>query len=932
MHRFQLNKIAVFAIVAGLALAPTFAKTEGSLAGIVKDGQGAPLPGVTVTVSSADLIGGSRSTTTDANGNYRFPALPPGNYAIKSELFGFKTFEQDGIQIQINQPASFNPVMGVEGVEIGIEVRAHEDIVQPEKTQVSTALNNEFVDNIPVLGRSYQTLLLLAPGVVNEAGNGTFGGANVNSHGARGNANQYMFDGGNTTDTNLGTFGTNFNQDAVDQIEVITAGYKAEFGRSDGAISNILTKSGGNEFEGSFRFDLRDSSLDKRGSGKQAFQDQDFYRRYYSATLGGPFVKDRFWFFLSLYYQDRKQVSQYEGGAYPVQDRPAEFWDYFAKLTYQINDDHQLLFSFHFDPATIHNAYSNGDFPPEHRTEQHQEGKFYLVKESAVFTPNVFLESLVYVTDGQVLEIGPDSDAPSSSFPYPGYDQSTGAYVGANNFIVATNRDRNQFREDLSIFIDDAMGTHDMKIGVNYELEFANETDVTFPDYILENGVPVEKHFSPNDPRFSPTAASHARIFSAYLQDSWSPKPGLTFNLGVRADYEEVEFNGFSGSDQVFVDPTFTPEDARVIVDSVSDVGVAPRLGFSWDPQADGKNVIRGSASRFYTTIPGYAGTWDRNAQLSNSLSCDTDPQGNCINTGSIETTLFYLDRDIKMPYTDEFTVGYEREIVPELAIGVTGIYRKGHELFQDTDPNTFYTDEDGDGFAETKNRVNPNFNTLFVLGNNNRSEYKGLEITARKRLSDNWQLLGSYSYSIAKGMGEWGGTADGDDARLIPFEYSYANWDQRHVVKLDGTYFLPLDFIVSASARWQTGTPYSIDVKNFVDLNGNGFPDSGETGSIAGGGNHWIGKRNSQRNDTYFNLDLRAEKAFVFKGVTLGIFGDVFNVLNDQSTVSTGAAMLVYNPNCDPSTSECLPPGTIKKTEEKRFGRQFQLGFRINF
>ena len=347
----------------GLVALPTFAKTEGSLQGVVKDANSGTLPGVTVTIESTSLLGGSRSVTTDANGAFRFPAIPPGTYKISAELFGFKKFEKEGLQIKINSPATFDPILATEGVEISIDVRAHEDIVETEQTETSTVLNNEFVDNIPVLGRSYQTLLMLAPGVTNQDGNGFFGSGNVNSHGSRSDANQYLFDGGNTTDTSYGSFGTNFNQDAVDQIEVITAGYKAEYGRSDGAISNVLTKSGGNDFEGAFRLDLRDSSLDKRGSGKSEFQDLDFYRRYYSATLGGPFIKDRFWFFASLYFQDRKVVSNFEGGAFPVQERPAQFYDYFAKLSYQINADQQIVFTFPHDPATIHNSYANGDYP-----------------------------------------------------------------------------------------------------------------------------------------------------------------------------------------------------------------------------------------------------------------------------------------------------------------------------------------------------------------------------------------------------------------------------------------------------------------------------------------------------------------------------------------------------------------------------------------
>ena len=918
MYYSYPRNILVLALVIGLAAAPSFAKTEGSLSGQVKDGSGEPLPGVTVMVESPELLGGSRTTTSDAKGSYRFPALPPGTYKVSAELFGFKKFEQDGLQIQINQPATFDPILTVEGVEIGIEVRAHEDIVQPEKTQVSTALNNEFVDNIPVLGRAYQSLLALAPGVT--FGDSFFGG-NPTSHGARSDANQYLFDGGNTGDTALGTFGQNFNQDAVDQIEVITAGYKAEFGRSDGAIANVLTKSGGNNFEGSFRFDIRDSSLDTHGSGKAAIKDQDFYRRYYSATLGGPIIKDRFWFFASYYFQDREEIVQYSGSAlYPVQERPADIYDYFAKLTYQISDDHQLLFSFHHDPATFHNAYRSGDYPPHYRNQQYQQSEVYLVKETAIFSPNVFLESLVNIMDDNNLEVGPDENAPASGHSFNGFDRVTRQYFGRDPDQTLTTRDRSQIREDLSVYIDDAKGTHDMKFGISYELEstFQDETDEDF--YILEDGVFVEKQFTPNDPNFPSTESAHTRILSVYAQDSWSPMDGLTLNLGVRLDHQEIEFNGHTGWPTVIQDPNFTFDDVTLIIDEIEDTGVAPRLGFSWDVNNDGRNVIRGSASRFYSTIPGYVGTWDRGTYAV-GLSCSTDPvTGECLSTETPEPLYYYwMDRDIKMPYTDEFTVGYEREVLPELAAGITLIWREGTDLLQDIEANIFYTDEDGDGIQETRNRRNNNFNRpMFVVGNHDSSEYWGVELTARKRLSDNWQLLFSWTISHAQGDGEWGGTAEGDEPRNEDVEYADLSYDQRHVVKLDGTYFLPLDFIVSASARYQTGTPYSITGKAFNDDNGNGIPDPGEV--PPGAPTTFFGKRNSERNPSYFNLDLRAEKDFVFKGVTLGIFGDVFNVFNNHAVVDT--------------TANIFPDGTgvPQITESKRFGRRFQLGFRINF
>ncbi|MFN7972813.1 MAG: TonB-dependent receptor [Acidobacteriota bacterium] len=896
------------------------AATTGSLQGSITDAAGRPVVGASVTLRSAYLIDRERSMATDEVGAYRFLGLPPGDYDVMVAHAGHQTQRQDGLRIPIGATATLDIVLQPPPVEMTVEVNAREGMVEPERQETSTKLDHAMIDNLPTLGRHYSDLLMLAPGVVNKSDQGVFGASNPNVHGARADANQYFFDGGNTTDNTYGHWGPRFNLDAIDQIDILTAGYTAEYGRADGAMTNILTKSGGNDFEGSFRFDYRKPVFDRTGTEKQAY-------RYYSGTLGGPIVRDRAWFFASLYVLDEVDSKDFGDDAlFPRQDSPSLLRDVFAKVSYQINADHQMVLSFHQDPSLKHNVYPEPTVAPSARYEQAITGNYYLAKETAALSSRALLESTLFVVDGRETRTGPDSDAPPSTSPWNGTEADTGEVVGVGTAHGRFLSDRSQLREDFSLFLDGPGGTHDLKLGMSYELEMAFQSQRDEPSYDLRGGVPFKKHYTKTDPRFSPTTDAHSRVATAYAQDSWTPRSGLTLNLGLRADYQALEFRGLGGFDRMLSDPTFHPEDRPVTDGLISNTVVAPRLGFAWDPREDGKSVLRGSLGRFYLTHEGVVGEWERTS-VTTGYECDTDAEGNCLNERDFRTD-YFVDPHLKLPYTDEATLGYEREVFPEASAGITAIYRKSHGLLQDIGLNVVYTDGNGDGFPETRTYVNPSFKQVFYLGSNDSSEYEGLELTFRKRLSHSWQLLSSYTHAVARGDGEWLGTAENDDTRLAASEYGYLAYDQRHFFKAAGSYFAPLGFVLTGIAQYQTGTPYSTLISNFYDENGNGIYDLGE----GEGGTRFFGGRNMHRNDSYFNLDLRAEKELRFKGTTVGVFVNLLNVFNNHAVIRTSAIVTPYDENCDPSKRDCSGPNEVSISQTRRIGRQVQLGLRFSF
>ncbi len=361
-------------------------------------------------------------------------------------------------------------------------------------------------------------------------------------------------------------------------------------------------------------------------------------------------------------------------------------------------------------------------------------------------------------------------------------------------------------------------------------------------------------------------------------------------------------------------------------------LGVAPRLGFAWDPGRRGRDLLTASIGRYYTTIPGTVGGWERQG-VAMLADCYTDSKGRCLDRAYYDQPhLYYTDPNTHLPQTDEVTVGYERAMARELVAEVRLTGRKGTDLLQDVDGNNYYTDVDPETFAGTPHWRNHHIDNLFVIGNHNRSRYAAAEIALRRRWHGAWQLLASYTYARAKGDGAWLATAEGDDTRLSSVEYAPLPWDERHVVKVDASVALPLGFTVAASGRYFSGTPYSVLVPNFRDENGNGFPDTGETGYDAGYGEHYLEGKLSRRNGAFTNLDVRVERSFPLGPIDLGLSIDTFNLLNDRSVIETYAKMRTHNTYCDPEDPSCKGPGTIDTREVHRFGRRFQVGAVVRF
>ena len=377
---------------------PVLAAT-GELKGKVVDRSGTPLPGVTVVVQNDALGGPERGGVTNAQGDYRIIALNPGpGYRLRASLPTFAQVEFSDLEVPAGGVRTQDIVMRpASELKETVRVEAKSDVVDTESVTTSTTFNSEFIAGLPVLGRDYQDMLSLAPGVtdVNKTGN-------PNIHGARDTDVLTLVDGLNTTDPFSGYYGQQLNIESIQEIEVVTSGSRAESSRAQGGFVNILTKSGGNEFQGTFKFFMRSSRLDGDGAGtddpelvgglgeSSDFRDQHFTDLYPYLSASGAFVRDKLWYFFSGEYV---QVET------PVNSLSQSFvvgthgFRAFGKATWQINPANKLAFSLTVDRTTDENQGLTSLTDVESGYYFKRGGPTYALRETVVFGPTILLDS-----------------------------------------------------------------------------------------------------------------------------------------------------------------------------------------------------------------------------------------------------------------------------------------------------------------------------------------------------------------------------------------------------------------------------------------------------------------------------------------------------------------------------------------------------------
>jgi len=939
MKKFSNRFLSLLTVVL-LAAIPVFAQTTAALTGTVTS-EGAPLPGVTVTVSSPNLQG-TRTTITDVNGNYNIGALPPGDYTVRMELESMQTVTRT-LRVGVAQTGRADGELRVSALAEAITVTASAPAVL-ETTEVQANIQADLIEDLPI-GRTLQATTTLAPGVTTTGPAGA-----ITISGALGADNLFLVNGAVTNENLRGQTHNLFIEDAIQETTVQTAGVSAEFGRFQGGVVNAITKSGGNEFSGS----LRDSFTNPSWTDKTDFVSATGVRQpdpidditeVYEGTLGGRIIRDRLWFFgAGRYYEStRTPFFTRSSVSYTAGDEETR---YEGKLTGQITDKHNLVGSYlQVETENINNCFISCFEESNLDASRTLPNDFAVLRYNGIFTDRFILEAS-YSEKNFAFE-GSGGDFTDRVRGTWGYDGAvTGAFYGAPVFCgVCDAEERNNSTYGVKgtyYLATQALGSHNIVTGYenwaeqrlsnNYQSGsgYGISTYSALPSRGAD-GV-LRPTIAPGDligyfPISQLSLGSDFVTDSFYINDKWDLNQNFSFNLGARFDVND----GVDSAGNTVAD------------DSV----VSPRLGMMYDILGDGRFRVNASYSKYVNRI---AETIGGSSSAAGNPSAFYYEYGGPVISGvpTIEafTRLFAwfdsvgglnnkdilvgasvpgvntrIEQTLVSPNVDEITLGLGTQI------GSNGFIR-----------GDYITREFNDFFITRRDRstgqVTDSLGNVFDLGfveNTDLIErsYDAVQLQAGYRLGQRVNLGGNYTWSETQGnqLGETAGSGPVTDAILNYPEFrafdrhnptGFLTQDQTHKARAWASVDVPTPvgaFNVSVLQNFDSGTAYSlvagVNSGNYVGADVKAaYVGEGQTAANVA---YYFSDRGEFRFDDItstnlalnYNLPIRSLGIFV-QAELLNAFGEdnlvthdttVFTARNGASCTSGGVRCVAFNP-----------------------------------
>ena len=949
------------------------------LRGEVLDPSGAVVPGATVSIANQETGLNRRSVTTSESGDYVFASLTPGLYRITVEASGFKKSVKEDVRLNVGETQEFKFSMETGGTQETVTITAEEPLVDVSTSKIGGQISQQELTELPSVNRNFVGFVGLLPGVVPNISTESFGSDSVSVNGQDPRFNNFTLDGANNNDDVIGQRAGSQARtalEAVQEFQVLTNQFSAEFGRTSGGIINAVTKSGKNNIFGSAFGFFQDGSLNSKnrfavlGNREEA----DSSLKQFGGTIGGPIKKDFAHFFVSY---ERTNIDQ--GIIINIPSRPAlnaststplRANNILLRGDMQPSEKHQLSVRYlREDSPQLNQIIPVGTLPVTLAAAREEADVDQTMVGSYTYNiaSNILNDLRLSFTQEDVLFASPGFTASKSQAELPPTLQFNTFVDQQSN--VSQARINNSYR--LADTLTWIKGAHTFKFGVDYNYVTADSVseDNLNGTFIFPTDLPFDRTNPRSFPeRFSIRIGGPLENFminhntSVFVQDDWKVNRKLTLNLGVRYDDETV---------------------------SSDNNNVSPRLGFAYDLTGDAKTVIRGGFGLFYQNTPFEIITGFRTGgPFSNSFvqnfplnSADPGPRagnfptnptlvnGPVVNRALIATlagsganpspTVDNTER--RMAYTRSVSIGFQKELISNLAVTADYIHTDGIDQFLTVNLNpgrratTNSTSALSRQFATLgaviQNSFVPVVTDLFADRpfqtaaaaavttriNAGRTKYDALQLSLDKRFSQGFQF--KTSYTLAKGTGNVNGSALGaanfqtqTDLGLRENE-GPTSFDRRHNFVFSGLYRVPRTrgLVVSAIVRALSGTPFTI-FDSRIDANQNGInldplPAGTFTNSRTFANGETLnfevenkGGINGARLPGFFSVDLRLAYKFNFtERVNAGFTFEVFNLANrtnyDENTISGNTSL-----------STLLIPSVAKPA------RTLQLGFRVAF
>jgi hypothetical protein len=822
--------------------------TTGNIEGRVTDPNGAGVPNASVTATSQDT-GFKKTVQSDSEGNYTIVLLPPGTYTIDVPAgSGFGAAKYENVKVTVGAKANV-PVTLTVGAVGGnvVDVRDEGQNIETTRTSISTTVDEGKVINLPTNGRNFLDFAVLAPGVVRDptrAGDLAVGGQ-------RGTLNSVQIDGASSDNTFFGQSSgrvgsgrapSEFSIDTVKEFQVNTNGFSAEFGRAAGAVINVVTKSGTNNFTGSAFEYFRDESLDARNPNlvaanrhRPAGQINQF-----GGTLGGPIVKNKAFFFGAYEGQRSKLPNPVVLNSLPFAPANVQAFlapkvasydvsrqqdTYLGKVDFNINDRNQVWVRFNQQNFTGTNLENGGSLSAlEHTGNSNVTTSAVTGNWTFSMTPKWINEFRYQYSRDREPGFN-NTNAPEATVVANAGGINDGTFnFGRNNFSPReTTINRNQIIDNQTY----VFSSNTVKYGV--DLLFDNILNFfpglfggsyTFPSYTaLSNqlatpGTQFATRYRQSFAGAGTTGGTthpNNREYGFFVQNDWRVSPKLTINLGLRYDYQSIAQPPIQNPNSALLaagfDTSFRPSDKN---------NFGPRFGISY--AFDPKTVIRGGYGIYYARTPaiitGTAHSQNGIQVIAIDINC-TSPGAVCPLYPNVFTTvpvgatlapinLYLFDRNYKQPFTHQARLQFEREVWKNTTFSVQYQMFKGQDLMRTRNANlnapvsTTFPVLDASGansgqtFTVQRFSATPRisgFTRISLFESTARSFYQGLSFEFNRRFANHFQFTANYTLSKAKDdkPDQTSVVPGTDDAKIaenqfdLTGEYGRSDVDMRH-------------------------------------------------------------------------------------------------------------------------------------------------------